>query len=154
VSDDTRWYQESIAQQAARGLSDLDNRLPIIAAAAFANATTTTGIETSGDQRLTFDNGAANRIYNLDRDKEGATAYISPVEELYLPIWQVRSSVGLLLSPLPLFLFSWTLCVLWEPHGLTTLPALLSSPSLLFFLLLACLLNQHYSVLFWPRLRR
>jgi hypothetical protein len=93
VSDDARWYQESVAQQAARGLSDLDNRLPIIiiAANASAYATTTTGTEPSDDQQLTFDNGTANRIYNLDREKEGATAYISPVEDLYLPIWQVRS---------------------------------------------------------------
>lgn len=71
--DDSQWYQESVAALEELGIMDLDNRPQV----------------TTDDPNLNLTGGIANHIYDLQR-VEGAKASISPVEDIYLPIWQVR----------------------------------------------------------------
>lgn len=68
-----QWYGEAREYQKEIGIDDLDNRPQV----------------KTDDERLELTTGVANYIYDFQRDA-GGKGVISPEDDWYLPIWQVR----------------------------------------------------------------
>lgn len=69
-----QWYQEGREFQKKLGIDDLDNRPQV----------------KTDDPNLDLTSGVANHIYDFERDTSGK-GVISPMADVYLPIWQVRT---------------------------------------------------------------